>query len=296
METDLLSPALGEFPYRYTQDDRFQYRVKIQPVAGQLEFSIRPVDTRLAAMAADRAFYGSPKRLTSTAVDPEETKRRSKLRAKSRIKLLALEAHVDRLGTFTIRLVDSLPMAYDDVLKAWDYFRRMAVRADKNFHYVAVPELQKNGQWHIHAGLCGYQNVNHFRKMWQTALNKVLKRSQSLIHGKDSPGAFNFPPRRYEGSKVNKGKRIARYISKYIGKSLDAEFNRKSHFHTVGIKVTPAQRQWLNAQSRDAALREVLTAWGLIDDMGIPSVSIWNRDSCSAWFTVASDLAQPPPF
>jgi hypothetical protein len=131
--------------------------------------------------------------------------------------------------------------------------------------------------------------------MWQSALNRVLKRSQSLVHGADSPGTFNIPPARYEGSKARKGARIARYISKYIGKSLDAEFNRKSHFHTVGIKITPAQRQWLNAQSRDSALIEVLTAWGLID-MGVPTVAIWNRDSCSAWFTVSADLAQPPPF
>ena len=58
----LFSDQPGQFPFRLTHEDRFQYRVKVQPVAGQLEFSIRAVDTRLAANAAKRAFEGYPKR------------------------------------------------------------------------------------------------------------------------------------------------------------------------------------------------------------------------------------------
>jgi hypothetical protein len=184
---------------------------------------------------------------------------------------------------------------YEVVLKAWDYFRRMAQRWDKTFRYVAAPELHKTGGYHIHAGVHGFVNVNILRRMWQSSLNKVLGRSQELVHGPDSPGTVNVT-KKLEGASLRKAKNIARYIAKYVGKALESGFNRKSHFHSIGIKITAAQAQWLDAQSRDGAIMEVLRKYGLVDDLGVPMVSIWMRDSCSAWFSVSADLAQPPPF
>lgn len=286
----------GNFPFRHTQDDRFQYRVKIQPVAGQLEFSVRCCDTRLWADAAKRDWMGRPLRIgPSPDTDRLDNIRKAKLRAKAQVKLLAMELGVDRLLTFTIRKVGDSCMEYDTVLKAWDYFRRMALRWDKTFAYVAAPEVQKNGQYHVHAGVRGFVNVRILTRMWQSALNRVLGRSQLLVNGADSPGTVNVT-KKLNGATLQKAKNIARYIAKYIGKALDTGFNRKSHFHTSGIKITPAQAQWLEAQNRDSAVLEVLRQWGLVDDLGIPLVSIWNRDGCSAWFTVASELALPPPF
>lgn len=296
MENEFLDPVPGNFPYRHTHDDRFQYHVKVQPVAGQLEFSIRTVDTRLAAMAARRQWEGCPKR-TGPAPDTDrgDNVRKAKLRAKAQVKLLAMELGVDRLLTFTIRKVGDAVLSYDQVLKAWDYFRRMALRWDSNFAYVAAPEVQKNGQFHIHAGVRGFINVRIYTRMWQSALNRVLKRSQNLVSGPDSPGTCNVT-KALRGATLAKAKNIARYIAKYIGKALETGFNRKSHFHTKGIKITPAQAQWLEAETRDGAVMEVLRAYGLVDDMGIPSVDIWFRDGCSAWFTCDARVSQPPPF
>lgn len=286
----------GQFPYRLTHEDRFQYHSKVQPVAGQLEFSIRTVDTRLAAMAAQRAFQGYPKRIgPAPETDRDDNIRKAKLRAKAQVKLLAMELGVDRLLTFTIRKVGDVLMDYDAVLKAWDYFRRLAVRYDKNFAYVCAPEVQKNGQFHIHAGVRGFINVRIYTRMWQSALNRVLKRNQQLVSGPDSPGTCNVT-KAMRGGTLTKAKNIARYIAKYIGKALETGFNRKSHFHTVGIKITPAQRQWLEAQTRDDAILEVLRAYDLLDEFGNPIPVIWCRDSCSAWFSVDARLSQPPPF
>jgi hypothetical protein len=299
MDSDISFPldtSLGQFPFRFTQDDRFQYRVKVQPVAGQLEFSIRTVDTRLAAMAAQREWSGFPNRIgPAPETDRDDNIRKAKLRAKAQVKLLAMELGVDRLLTFTIRKWEGVALEYETVLKAWDYFRRMALRWDKTFRYVAAPELHKAGGYHIHAGVHGFVNVNILRRMWQSALNKVFGRAQSLVHGVESPGTVNVT-KKLNGATLQKAKNIARYIAKYIGKALETGFNRKSHFHTTGIKITKAQAQWLEAQSRDGAIMEVLRRYGLIDDMGVPMVSIWMRDSCSAWFSVSADLAQPPPF
>jgi len=298
MDSDIpfdLEPT-GQFPYRHTYDDRFQYRVKVQPVAGTLEFSVRPIDTRLAAMAAERQWMGFPKRITPVdEARREEYSLRSHNRAKARIKLLCMEMGVDRMFTYTIRFVDK-PLPYDTVLLAWDYYRRAVARYDQSFRYVATPEQQKNGQWHIHAGISGYANVNVHRQFWQRALNHVLGRDKSLTSKADSPGTVNVPPHReYRGSKITKSKKIACYVSKYVSKSLETEFNRKSYFQTAGVKITPSQAKWLEAKTRDSAVSEVLRAYGLVDDLGVPKMDIWNRDSVSAWFSVPID-GLPPPF
>lgn len=301
MDTELFQPEKGQFPHRLTHEDRFQYRVKVQPVAGRLEFSIRCVDTRLAALAARREWEGFPLRgVTSTiAKDPEDSRRRAKLRAKSTVRVLALELRVDRLFTFTIRNTGT-PMPYDLVLKAWDLFRRMTERYCPGFRYIATPEQHKSGGWHIHAGVHGFVNINILRRLWQSALNRVLGRSQLLTSGPDSPGTVNIPPGKpLLGDHVRKSTRIAGYIAKYIGKSMDAAFNRKKYFHSYGIKITPAQRKWLEAQTREGAIVEVMKAYGLIDEArGVFmafDVPIWRRDGFSAWFAVEVD-AIPPPF
>jgi len=301
MDINFNSPPDGAFPYRYTQDDRFQYRVKIQPVANHLEFSIRAVDTRLSAMAAQREWMGHPKRgrVVSLASDPEDSLRRAKLRAKGMVRLLALQMSIDRMFTFTIRHT-GVPLAYDKVLKAWDTFRRLIEKTNPEFRYLATPEKQKNGQWHIHAGTRGFLNINTLRRLWQSALNRVLGRSQLLTSGADSPGHVHVGNKgKLLGDQVRKATRIASYISKYIGKALEVALNRKKYFHSTGITITPAQRQWLDASSRDGALIEVMRMFGLVDEsLGITDgydIPVWRRDACSAWFKV--DLDQlPPPF
>jgi hypothetical protein len=206
-----------------------------------------------------------------------------------------MEMGVDRLLTFTIRKTDTV-MEYEKVLKAWDLFRRMAVRWDSKFAYVAAPEVQKNGQFHIHAGVSGFINVRIYTRMWQSALNRVLGRPQSLVHGSDSPGTCNVT-KALRGATLQKARNIARYIAKYVGKALESGFNRKAYFHTVGVKITPAQAVWLEAQDRETAIIEVMRMYGLFDSGIGFDVNVWRRDSCSAWFSVPITLETvPPPF
>jgi hypothetical protein len=301
MECQFDGPTVGQYPHRFTHEERFQYRVKVQPVAGRLEFSIRCVDTRLAANAARREFEGRPIRgqYATIAADPEDSARRSRLRAKNTVRLLALEMRIDRMFTFTIRKVGD-PLPYDTVLKAWDLFRRSMERNFSGFRYIATPEKQQNGQWHIHAGTCGFANINNLRKCWLDALNQVLGRSKMLVHGADSPGNVNVTNKRpIRGDWVKKATRIAQYIAKYIGKSMEAAFNRKKYFHTYGVKITEAQRKWLASLDRDSAVVEVMRLYGLLDEsagvfVGF-DIDVWRRVGCSAWFSVDVDDI-PPPF
>jgi hypothetical protein len=203
------------------------------------------------------------------------------------------------MWTHTIRLVDK-PMAYDDVLKAWDIYRRAMEKYYPDFRYIATPELQKNGQWHIHCGTAGFMNINILRRLWQYALNRVLGRDKTLVSGADSPGSVNIATRgRILGDRVRKSSRIAGYISKYIGKALEVAFNRKKYFHSYGVAITPAQRRWIEATTRDGALSEVMRAYGLLDEAAGVFVGwdlkVWKRDAVSAWFSVELDSI-PPPF
>lgn len=291
----------GQDSFRSTFEERFQYHVKVQPVADRLEFSIRPVDTRLQALAHDRAMLGTPVRgrVNTLAADPLDSIRRSKLRARSMVRLLALEMRIDRMFTFTIRYTGE-PVEYETVLKAWDTFRRMVERCYPTFRYLATPELQRNGQWHIHAGTRGFLNVNILRRCWQSALNRVLGRSQLLTSGADSPGHVhvgNKGPVRGDGAR--KSSKIAGYIAKYIGKNMDLAMNRKKYFHSYGVKITQAQRRWLEADTRDGALLEVMGLYGILEpSVGLFDgwdVKVWNRDACSAWFYIPID-SLPPPF
>lgn len=285
-------PSAGQYPYRYTQDDRFQYRVKVQPVAGHLEFYIRCVDTRLPAMADQRAFMGNPKRQYNVAQDPADrldNQLKATQRAKRKVRLLCMEAGVDRLFTFTTRAF----LNRDTLLKAWDLFRRVMETHWKNFRYVATIEHHKSGQLHIHAGLSGFHNINHLRKIWHTCLNRVLGRDQSLVHGPDSPGNVNIPKSRSRTrhTGVKGAMAIAGYIAKYVGKELTQAFNRKRYLHTKNVTLSPAQSQWLKADNIEQAILETAERYDFVDLLGD-----MKTFKGSAFIRVHLDDFPPPPF
>ena len=74
-DLDLSSPPPGKYPYRFTQDDRFQYRVKVQPAGDSLEFVVRSADTRRYADADYRSFHGVPRGVKRAApIDDDDTR------------------------------------------------------------------------------------------------------------------------------------------------------------------------------------------------------------------------------
>lgn len=286
---------LGQYPHRFTQDDRFQYTVKVQPVAGHLEFFVRAADTRLPAMAAERAFHGF-NAIGKTRMVPiaDESKRldnqlRATQRAQRRIRLLSMEAGVDRLFTFTTRA----NIGRDTLLKAWDMFRRVMERNIKEFRYVATIENHKSGQLHIHAGLSGFHNVNHLRKIWHTCLNRTLGRAQYLVSGPDSPGNVNVPKTRsrtrYSG--VRGAIAIAGYIAKYVGKQVGCEFNRKKYMHSKNVVVQESVTRWLKSEVLWDALVEAAERFGFVGQ--IDQVRFFGG---SAFLRVDVADLDPPPF
>ena len=142
MDEEFASPPPGKYPYRFTQDDRFQYRVKVQPAGDCLEFTVRASDTRLAASADYRSFHGigrNPRFHPADDADRDDSIRRSVERSKRMVRLAALQIRADRLVTFTTRGVYDRPT----LVVIWDRFLRLVRRVCPGFLYVAVPEPHK---------------------------------------------------------------------------------------------------------------------------------------------------------
>jgi hypothetical protein len=290
-----LDPPPGTYPYRHTQDDRFQYRAKVQPAGECLEFVVRAVDTRRAAEADYRAWAGIPRGKRTepeSDQDRDDSIRRSTERARRMVRLLSLEMGADRLLTFTTRDTYAL----DTLQVIWDRFCRMARAFDPSFSYIAVPEPHADkDHWHIHAAYKGWVNINVVRRMWHAAICSVTGRGKhSDTAGTRSPGNVDV---QYRGkaSGIQKARRIAGYISKYITKDLIERFNKKRYWHTKGVKVPEAKRKWLEADNLDEAMREVMASYGLLVDGQFPVCKVWKPGNL-VFFWVHSDQLPAPPF
>jgi hypothetical protein len=121
----------------------------------------------------------------------------------------------------------------------WDEFRRRLNRL-QDFHYVAVPERQERGAWHIHVAVNGRQNWKLLRSIWLSVISKA---------GTD--GAVNDSIRSFKKYCVfkrigGKGRAmrhlIATYIAKCVGKdAAGAGFNKKRYWTSKGIPIPEVQ-------------------------------------------------------
>lgn len=300
-EPDYTSPPPGAYPYRYTHEDRFQYRVKVQPAGDCLEFIVRASDTRLPAMAEHRAFHGvgrQPRIAPADDADREDSVRRSVERSRRMVRLLALQIRADRLVTFTTRESYDRPT----LQVIWDRFHRLVRRVCGGFAYIAVPEPHKDkNHLHIHAAIHGWVNIKLLRRCWHAAICSVDSGARSRVAaspggatGSAAPGNVDV---QYRGKAhgLAKTRRIAGYIGKYITKDLLPVFNKKRYWCTKGVKVPEPQRKWLQADNLDAALLEVMREWGLIVDQEYPALKVWKPGNL-AFFWVPLDGLPEPPF
>ncbi|MEW1781297.1 hypothetical protein AB0305_03755 [Arthrobacter sp. NPDC080086] len=137
----------------------------------------------------------------------------------------------------------------DEFLKLFDRFRRIMSKA-RIFHYVAVPELQKRGAWHLHIAVEG-RVARHFAiRAW---LRVVGGKGKGYCHIRNPNGG--------KGRGAWEVHKLADYISKYIGKDVDGhELNRKRYWTSRGIVVPQRQvyGNWGNYPSMYEALKPIL--------------------------------------
>lgn len=173
-----------------------------------------------------------------------------------------------------------------------EFFRRMRLHGD--FHYVAVPERQERGAWHLHVACQGRVAKHLIIRVWM----RVLGRSED---GKSRGWCDVRNPKRSD-SQWNNGKRweshrLAAYISKYISKDVSGrELNDKRYWTSRGIVVPERQTwgTWVDFTSMyDATLPVLQHLEGIagLDDL-VAHISAKNG---SFWFATGPRFCGPMP-
>lgn len=179
----------------------------------------------------DRAERGEGDRDKSAKV----VARRARSNVRKRCKMIG----ANQMLTLTYRenMVDFERLAKDFK----EFIRRL--RRYGAFEYVAGIEKQKRGALHLHLAI-------NALPMWMKNAQGIKVKSASLVRsvwrgvvGLDNGNIDLTRPR------SNGVHRIASYLAKYIGKSLeDAVFNAKSYWSSRGIPKPDRARVWFNAE------------------------------------------------
>ena len=123
-------------------------------------------------------------------------------------------------------------------LKKWlnteqvNHFRRHG----RKFRYLIVPERHKNGAWHFHALLEGYQNET---EGFYTRKNKYITVSELKKTKKDKNRKFitRYTLGRSEIAPIKDKTKMSSYIKKYITKELIQDKNAKRYWASRNLKT-----------------------------------------------------------
>ena len=124
------------------------------------------------------------------------------------------------------------------LLKKWlnteqvNHFRRHG----RKFRYLIVPERHKNGAWHFHALLEGYQNET---EGFYTRKNPYITVSELKSKKKDKNRKFitRYKLGRSEIAPIKDKTKMSSYIKKYITKELIQDKNAKRYWASRNLKT-----------------------------------------------------------
>ena len=169
------------------------------------EYPAGPVRVVLKAVTVEGPtciVAGKPPRMKREP-DEQERVQSSMQRTRRTIRQRCMATRVDRLLTLTYRdNMQDRERCHADTVE----FIRRARKAGCLATYVAVPELQQRGAWHVHLAVRGWLWANTLRRIWR-----------EVIGG--SGGNIDISRNRHQQSRTPW--RIAGYIAKYIGKSIE---------------------------------------------------------------------------
>jgi hypothetical protein len=207
-----------------------------------------------------RVIAGTP---TRSKRAPEDQQRidSSIGRTKSSIRTRCLAFAVDRLLTLTYREnQQDRETAYQHTVEFVDRARKAGVLVD----YIAVPERQKRGAWHIHLAVRGYLPVLTIRRIWRDVIGPL-------------GGNIDIS---YHRGKPRTPWRIAGYIAKYIGKAV-AECPPGQRTFWASPLRSRAPLKWTFIADGATALTQLLAAiLPVLEDyrasMGLGPLDIWH--------------------
>jgi hypothetical protein len=208
---------------------------------------VRVVVKRVRSDLDPVAVMGKPNRGKR---DPDEQERveSSVTRTKANIRQRCMAFKCDRLLTLTYREnMQDRDRCYRDTVR----FIAKARDARLIPQYVAVPELQKRGAWHVHIAIRGYMPVLALRRMWREVV------------GQDN-GNIDIS---YRHRGESNPWRIAGYLSKYIGKAVaQAKPGERTYWASQWANLAPVSRAILLAQGVgitqvSALIEAILLRW-----------------------------------
>jgi hypothetical protein len=155
--------------------------------------------------------------------DREASRQASAKRAKRSMRQRCKGMGLDVLGTLTYR---ANVQDRDRVLRDWKEFVRRLRRVLPSFSYVAVLEKQKRGALHIHFA-CRRLPREFQREGVRVKSYSVIYAIWKSVAGEDG-GSFRDSSRKTRGSPL----KVAKYISKYVGKSFEEshDLNKRQYF------------------------------------------------------------------
>lgn len=155
-----------------------------------------------------------------------------------------------------------------------------ALKAHKgldSWRFVAVPEFQDNGAYHLHCAIVGRQDISFLRRCWYVAAGGVQDAT-----GADTPGQVDVkgPSKRWT-SKTNNWRpnKLAGYMTKYLQKTFEQTVHPKGakrYWAGRSNEKPEVVKYWLKAQKFVDAILETHAVFKHEQDN--PGSVVWASD------------------
>lgn len=277
----------------------YEYKVKIQSFANK---SVDLIMTKIkhALPKTKEAFTGMttiyPKQLTDEEAEEKrlENIRRSVTRAKQAVHYAVRSMGADHMLTLTTRenITDRIQF-----FTAFKEFMRLVRTKDlhtvngelilktrkekRSYLYVAVPELQERGAYHMHIACIGKQDIPLLRACWYVALG-----GDPNDKGENTKGAVNIKYRQLAFGRKSESFstfQLVKYMTKYMQKSFDEtnELGLKRYSSARNIPKPIVFKQFIwssyanNGGDFSTACAEL---FAIANFMGVHITETWNPD------------------
>jgi len=276
----------------------YEYTLKITTFANKtVDFLLRPIRHRIPKSI--EVFKGVMTTYTKTLSDAEQEEKRlenierSARRAKQAVHYAVRSLGADHMLTLTTRenMTDR-----NEFFRVFQEFIRLVRTKDlvtiqgelhlktrkekREYGYVACPELQERGAYHMHVACVGKQDLELLRACWYVALG-----GNENDKGEGTKGAINvrYHERRFSGkTELHKTFSLVSYMTKYMVKSFEevAEVGLKRYSSSRSIPKPIINKQFIwssyanNGGDFVTAMREV---FAIASFQGVTDFQPWNR-------------------
>lgn len=191
---------------------------------GEREVMVQRLDIRRRTSGSNPAplpSRPSSRSQTQTNNQDAENRMRSARRAGQTVRHRVKAIKADRMLTLTYRENQT---DWDRLTHDFKRFIRRLRKSFPQFEYVAVPERQKRGAWHMHLAIRGRMNAKIVRSIWLSVVG------QGNV---DITNPYKYRRHRHK---------LACYLAKYLVKAFgEGETNMRRVWSSRGIKIPPAK-------------------------------------------------------